>query len=84
MVFVIGIDIPVAVKFMIIIFVINITTTTALITTIQMAAPQPMVKPDFFGVKKDMNGVITVYLPQVQYWMIMLITIVISNMVIMR
>ena len=71
---------------MIIIFVINITTTTttALITTIQMAAPQPMVKPDFFGVKKDMNGVITVYLPQVQYWMIMLITIVISNMVIMR
>ena len=30
-----------------------------------MAAPQPMVKPDFFGVKKDMTGVITVYLPQV-------------------
>ena len=43
-VFVIGIDIPVAVKFIIIIFVINITTTTtaALITTIQMAAPQPI------------------------------------------
>lgn len=111
MVFVIGIDIPVAVKFMIIIFVINITTTTALITTIQMAAPQPifviniitittliilitnttqmaapqpMVKPDFFGVKKDMNGVITVYLPQVQYWMIILIAILISKMVILR
>ena len=32
----------------------------------QMAAPQPMVRPDFFGVKKDMGGVITVYLPQVQ------------------
>ena len=32
--------------------------------TTQMAAPQPMVKPDFFGVKKDMSGVITVYLPQ--------------------
>ena len=108
MVFIIGIDIPV---FMIIIFIINTTTSALLITTIQMAAPQPifviniitittliilitnttqmaapqpMVKPDFFGVKKDMNGVITVYLPQVQYWMIMLITIVISNMVIMR
>ena len=49
-----------------------------------MAAPQPMVKPDFFGVKKDMNGVITVYLPQVQYWMIILIAILISNMVILR
>ena len=49
-----------------------------------MAAPQPMVKPDFFGVKKDMNGVITVYLPQVQYWMIILIAIVISKMVILR
>ena len=47
-----------------------------------MAAPQPMVKPDFFGVKKDMNGVITVYLPQV--WMIILIAILISNMVILR
>ena len=34
--------------------------------TTQMAAPQPMVKPDFFGVKKDMSGVITVYLPQVR------------------
>ena len=33
--------------------------------TTQMAAPQPMVKPDFFGVKKDSPGVITVYLPQV-------------------
>jgi len=32
--------------------------------TTQMAAPQPMVKPDFFGVKKDTPGVITVYLPQ--------------------
>ena len=112
MVFIIGIDIPVTIKFMIIIFIINITTTTAaLITTIQMAAPQPifviniitittliilttnttqmaapqpMVKPDFFGVKKDMNGVITVYLPQVQYWMIILIAIVISKMVILR
>ena len=30
----------------------------------QMAAPQPMVKPDFFGVKKEGSGVITVYLPQ--------------------
>ena len=49
-----------------------------------MAAPQPMVKPDFFGVKKDMNGVITVYLPQVQYWMIILIAILISKMVILR
>ena len=29
-----------------------------------MAAPQPMVKPDFFGVKKEGAGVITVYLPQ--------------------
>ena len=29
-----------------------------------MAAPQPMVKPDFFGVKKEGEGVITVYLPQ--------------------
>ena len=77
MVFVIGIDIPVTMKFMIIIFIINITT-------IQMAAPQPMVKPDFFGVKKDMNGVITVYLPQVQYWMIILIAILISKMVILR
>ena len=109
MVFIIGIDIPVTMKFMIIIFIINITTS--LITTIQMAAPQPifviniitittliilitnttqmaapqpMVKPDFFGVKKDMNGVITVYLPQVQYWMIILIAIVISKMVILR
>ena len=34
----------------------------------QMAAPQPMVKPDFFGVKKDMTGVITVYLPQVPHY----------------
>ena len=32
--------------------------------TTQMAAPQPMVKPDFFGVKRDVPGVITVYLPQ--------------------
>ena len=32
--------------------------------TTQMAAPQPMVKPDFFGVKKETPGVITVYLPQ--------------------
>ncbi len=32
--------------------------------TTQMAAPQPMVKPDFFGVKKEAPGVITVYLPQ--------------------
>ena len=32
--------------------------------TTQMAAPQPMVKPDFFGVKKDSAGVMTVYLPQ--------------------
>ena len=32
--------------------------------TTQMAAPQPMVKPDFFGVKKESSGVITVYLPQ--------------------
>ena len=78
MVFIIGIDIPVTMKFMIIIFIINITNTT------QMAAPQPMVKPDFFGVKKDMNGVITVYLPQVRYWMIILIAILISKMVILR
>ena len=88
MVFIIGIDIPVTMKFMIIIFAINIIITTTLIilttNTTQMAAPQPMVKPDFFGVKKDMNGVITVYLPQVQYWMIILIAIVISKMVILR
>lgn len=32
--------------------------------TTQMAAPQPMVQPDFFGVKRDVPGVITVYLPQ--------------------
>ena len=32
--------------------------------SVQMAAPQPMVKPDFFGVKKEGEGVITVYLPQ--------------------
>ena len=32
--------------------------------SLQMAAPQPMVKPDFFGVKKEGSGVITVYLPQ--------------------
>ena len=32
--------------------------------TTQMAAPQPMVKPDFFGVKKEKPGVMTVYLPQ--------------------
>ena len=32
--------------------------------TTQMAAPQPMVQPDFFGVKKETAGVITVYLPQ--------------------
>ena len=69
------------------IFVITITTITLIIlttNTTQMAAPQPMVKPDFFGVKKDMNGVITVYLPQVQYWMIILIAILISKMVILR
>ena len=35
-----------------------------IIVTTQMAAPQPMVKPDFFGVKKETPGVITVYLPQ--------------------
>ena len=65
---------------------ITITTTLIILTTntTQMAAPQPMVKPDFFGVKKDMNGVITVYLPQVQYWMIILIAILISKMVILR
>ena len=31
--------------------------------TTQMAAPQPMVQPDFFGVKEDLSH-ITVYLPQ--------------------
>ena len=69
-----------------VITIITITTTLIILTTntTQMAAPQPMVKPDFFGVKKDMNGVITVYLPQVQYWMIILIAILISNMVILR
>ena len=35
-----------------------------IIVTTQMAAPQPMVQPDFFGVKKETPGVITVYLPQ--------------------
>lgn len=29
-----------------------------------MAAPQPMVKPDFYGVHKESEGQITVFLPQ--------------------
>ena len=32
--------------------------------TTQMAAPQPMVKPDFYGVHKESEGQITVFLPQ--------------------
>ena len=40
------------------------TPPAKITVTTQMAAPQPMVKPDFFGVKKDTPGVITVYLPQ--------------------
>uniref|UniRef100_A0A0K2UZ97 Uncharacterized protein n=2 Tax=Lepeophtheirus salmonis TaxID=72036 RepID=A0A0K2UZ97_LEPSM len=32
--------------------------------TTQMAAPQPMVKPDFYGVRKRNKGELTVFLPQ--------------------
>ena len=32
--------------------------------TTQMAAPQPMVKPDFYGVRKASGGELTVFLPQ--------------------
>jgi netrin-G3 ligand len=32
--------------------------------TTQMAAPQPMVRPDFYGVRKASGGELTVFLPQ--------------------
>jgi netrin-G3 ligand len=32
--------------------------------TTQMAAPQPMVKPDFYGVRAQSRGELTVFLPQ--------------------
>ena len=32
--------------------------------TTQMAAPQPMVRPDFYGVRKQNQGEISVFLPR--------------------